>query len=160
MPCISYGQKVEAGVKSSPKSFGAVLDIRGKQTTSRMEICADLYRVLDGSCSSPGYRIGYQMSFPLIDKALSECCQFLFEAGPGMTAGYVRDGNKALGLMGGLSGIAVIDLIFNKITISCAANAVLGFHLNYQNSESGTLELYINGLKQAWMPEISIKYRF
>ena len=156
---ISRGQRIEAGVKSSAKSFGAALDIRG-QSTSRFEICADLYKVIDGTFSSPGYRAGYQISFPLICKDLSESCTFRFEAGPGMTAGFVRDGDKDRGLLGGVSGIAVIDLIFNKLTISCSATAILGFHLNYHNSEFGTLELYRNGLKYAGIPEITIKYRF
>ena len=155
---ISRGQRIEAGVKSSAKSFGAALDIRGRQSTSRFEICADLYKVIDGTFSSPGYRAGYQISFPLICKDLSESCTFRFEAG--MTAGFVRDGDKDRGLLGGVSGIAVIDLIFNKLTISCSATAILGFHLNYHNSEFGTLELYRNGLKYAGIPEITIKYRF
>ena len=77
-----------------------------------------------------------------------------------MTAGFVRDGDKDRGLLGGVSGIAVIDLIFNKLTISCSATAIFGFHLNYHNSEFGTLELYRNGLKYAGIPEITIKYRF
>ena len=157
---ISRGQRIEAGVKSSAKSFGAALNIRGRQSTSRFEICADLYKVIDGTFSSPGYRAGYQISFPLICKDLSESCTFRFEAGPGMTAGFVRDGDKDRGLLGGVSGIAVIDLIFNKLTISCSATAILGFHLNYHNSEFGTLELYRNGLKYAGIPEIAIKYRF
>lgn len=136
------------------------MDIRGRQTTSRVFICADLYNVLDGTYTSPGYRAGYYMSFPLITKELSDDCHFAFEAGPGMTAGLVRDAKKDRGVMAGLSGIAAIDLIFKKITITCSAMAILGFHLDYENSETGTLELYLNGLKQSWMPEISIKYRF
>ena len=38
--------------------------------------------------------------------------------------------------------------------------AILGFHLNYHNSEFGTLDLYRNGLKYSGIPEITIKYRF
>lgn len=151
---------MEAGVITSARSFGAVVDIRGRQTTSRVVICTDLYNVLDGTYPSPGYRAGYYMSFPLITKELSDDCRFAFEAGPGMTAGFVRDAKKDRGVMAGLSGIAAIDLIFKKITISCSAMAILGFHLDYRDSNTGILELYHNGLKEAWMPEISIKYRF
>ena len=160
IPQMIYGQKVEAGFLTSAKSFGAVLAIKGRQTTSRMEICTDLYKVIDGTYSSPGYSVGYQMSFPLIDKELDNDVRFAFEAGPGMTAGYVRDWKKGIGIMAGLSGIAVIDMMFRKVTISFSATAILGFHLDGRKSDNMTLDLYRNGLSRAWMPEISLKYRF
>lgn len=157
----SYGQKVEVGLLSSPRSVGIAIDVGSRSSnTSLVRLYTDLYAVISGKYQTPGVKADYHITFQLAEKTFSDGTRARVIVGPGVCTGYARDVGKERGLVVGLSAISYIDLIFKPLSISAGLSGALGCHINVESAYGGTLSLYQNGLTKFWMPEISIKYRF
>ena len=108
---------------------------------------------------------------PGISTSLS--CNFIFKewesnngnmlcafAGPGITAGIASDLYKDRRYFFGLKGRAGIECRFDRgVAISASLNPVIGSHLVIRN-EYLEMTYYRNGLLNAVLPEIGIKYTF
>lgn len=132
----------------------------GYENISLLRVYADLYKVLDGHCTSPGYKADYHILFPLFDRKCKEDISYRITAGPGAAAGYARDTGKSCGIVAGVSAMASMDFSLRSFSVSLGFSAVLGCHLGFATRHENTLEWYKNGLTKAWIPEITIKYRF
>ena len=87
----------------------------------------------------------------------TEICAF---AGPGMTVGIANDLHKDRGYFFGLKGRAGIECSFDRgVAVSVCLNPVLGSHLVIRD-EYLEMTYYRNGLLNAVLPEIGIKYTF
>ena len=160
-PLRAAAQKAELGIMSSPRSAGIALLLSGKGgSRSLIRTYVDLYKVIDGTCKSPGYKIDYHILYPLFDRSCPDGLSFHLSAGPGVTAGYVRDRGKEIGAAAGLSGVVSIAIVFRSVTVSAGFSAALGCHMNFSNIHENTLEFYKNGVYQSYIPEITIRYRF
>ena len=144
--CVA--QKVEMGILSSPKHVGITSVFNSKSgTSSILRLYADMYGVLDGMYSSPGYIADYHALFPINSKTLDSGACLDLRAGPGAMAGCAYDRN--------------VDFKFNvPVVISLGFSGTLGCHVVVNNDFGGTLRIYKNGVYDAWKPELSIRYRF
>ncbi|MGM9738505.1 MAG: hypothetical protein ACI3ZT_08870 [Candidatus Cryptobacteroides sp.] len=151
----------EVGIVSSPRSAGIAVQMESRyENISVLRIYADLYKVLDGHYSSPGYKADYHILFPLFDRKCKDDISYRITAGPGAAAGYARDAGKSCGVVAGVSAMASMDFSLRSFSVSLGFSAVLGCHLGFATRHENTLEWYKNGLTKAWIPEITIKYRF
>lgn len=81
-------------------------------------------------------------------------------AGPGIAVGISDDFHKDKGYFIGLKGRAGIECGFSRnISLSASINPMLGSHLTVQG-EHLEMNTFINGLLDAFIPEIGIKYMF
>ena len=81
-------------------------------------------------------------------------------AGPGVTAGIASDLHKDRGYFFGLKGRAGIECRFDRgVAISACLSPVVGSHLVIRD-EYLEMTYYRNGLVNAVLPEIGIKYTF
>lgn len=81
-------------------------------------------------------------------------------AGPGVAAGMSYDFRKGDGYFFGLKGRLGIECLFDrKVSLSICLAPVLGMHM-MQVEEHLEMKYYRNGLINAIIPEIGIKYLF
>ncbi|MGM9742305.1 MAG: hypothetical protein ACI3ZC_04535 [Candidatus Cryptobacteroides sp.] len=160
-PLRATGQKAELGVISSPRSAGIALLLSGKgENRSLIRTYVDLYKVIDGTCETPGYKVDYHMLYRVCDRKFSDDFSLNLSAGPGAAAGYVHDKGKNRGLGLGLSGAFIMALEFRSVTLAAGISAILGCHVSSSRLHDKTLDFYKNGVYQSYIPEITISYRF
>lgn len=100
--------KSYAGTFYSPASTGISFHVPSKSLSFHsFDLGAELTDMLDGGSSRAGVRIGYHRMFTILHGILpSSAFPWQLYAGPGLTAGYVREHNSPLGYMGGVSAAA------------------------------------------------------
>lgn len=155
------GQNAELGVLSSPIHAGLTSRFTLKSgTPSMLRLYMDLYGVLDGS-HSLGCKADYHVLFPFCEKQLKGGSSLEISAGPGAMVGYAYDIKEPQGLVAGLSAALSADFRFKApVVVSLGFSGVLGCHILHYRNGGGTLKIYRNGICEAWIPEIGIKYRF
>ena len=160
-PLRATGQRAELGIISSPRSAGIALLLSGKSgNRSLIRTYVDLYKVMDGTCEVPGYKVDYHILYQVYDRSFSDDFALILSAGPGAVAGYVRDKGKERGLGLGLSGAFIMSMEFRSVKLSAGISAVLGCHVSSSRLHDRTLDFYQNGVYQSYIPEITISYSF
>ncbi len=173
--CLPAGAQ-EAGFFNSPKGFGAQYRFASSETAFHSATAfVDIYGIPTSRCSSPGFRVNLSRQYILKRIENNGVCYSVY-AGPGITAGVVRDHDKGRSLLdmtsliGGnpgfviaLSGDAGCRFGFGKrvaLDLSFAVDA--GIHVRRNEKESGymatSLSVYNNGLLQALYPQITVLF--
>ena len=140
----------------SPKGVGLSMEfVHDAESFSAFSLTADLIDIISGVSSSPGVKLTYH--YNLIGKSWGEG-RFAFYAGPGLTAGYVRNLDNHFGFMGGLSGDAGLRVrCLHSILLSLEFQADLALHGKKQHPDVG---LYRAGFKHSYYPHLRIQYAF
>lgn len=167
---VTAGQ-AEISAQSIMKAAGAEFAFTGigislqKYTLSRsafhdITIAADLQDVLTGQSRLPGVRISYTMDYVLAT-ASTDTFTLRWFAGPGFTAGYVRDMKSGFGIMAGICGNAGAEFSFRvPVCISISFTPCLATHISY-GSGIPNLDLYRSGIiLQSISPKLGIRYEF
>ena len=130
--------------------------------TGEGRILADFENILIGHNARPGTRIQFFRNYILHETVVSEDLSIRVLSGPGMTAGLVRDHDKEAGYLFAVSVSGGVDLVFRQAPVSVyvGLSADLGAHLTVRNRYDNTMTFYQNGIRRAWYPEVSVKYRF
>ncbi|MBR3284645.1 MAG: hypothetical protein IKI70_00010 [Bacteroidales bacterium] len=149
------------GTIHSPKGFGVFADFlwTGRGFNS-FGFYADIYGISSLKASVPGIRFSFLHNVVLKQGSLGEGdATYSLFAGPGLMAGYVMDRDVRQGFAAGVSGDAGVRFDFpSSFAVCIFLQADLALHMKMHSQT--TLSLYQNGLYQAWMPVLSISYRF
>lgn len=124
------------------------------------DLRAEMGEVFRNTTGIPGISTSLSCNFTLKEWESHNgniICAF---AGPGVTAGIASDLYKDRGYFFGLKGRAGIECRFDRgVAISASLNPVIGSHLVIRD-EYLEMTYYRNGLLNAVLPEICIKYTF
>lgn len=120
----------------------------------------DLEDVLDGESRVPGIRISYVIDYIFAETQTAHFFLRWF-AGPGVTAGYVRDMRKGPGIMAGICGNVGVEFSFSvPVCISLSFMPSLAAHISYSDGIP-EMNLYRCGLmRHTLSPRIGIRYEF
>ena len=166
----------EAGFFNSPKGFGAQWRFPVHEGVFHSATAfADIYGIPTSRCSSPGFRFNFSRQY-VFKELESDGVKFMLYAGPGISAGVVRDHDKGRGLdltsligenpgfMLAISGDAGCRFDFGKrvaLDLSFAADA--GIHVRRNEKEGDyfatSVSIYNNGLIQIIYPQITVLFR-
>lgn len=155
------------GVINSPKSFGVSLGIAqdDRRIYNTVNLTADLEGILGGTESTPGVKFTWLHENILKRGVIRDDVAYAFFVGGGFSTGYVKDHgapDRNHGAILGLSaGTGVIFLFKANIDISISMTGEFGMQLR-KDETFGTLDLswYENGVIKAWIPQITLYYRF
>jgi len=141
----------------SPKGVGACSSFKHESGAfGTLDLTADLIDILDGTSSTPGIKAAYH--YNLVLKSWAEGKYELY-AGPGLTAGWVRDTHNHVGLMGGLSGDAGLRVhCLHSMLISVEWQ--VDFALQFKNRYNPDMSLYAAGFRLPYIPYVRIQYCF
>ena len=152
------------------KSLGASYSISGlginyeyniyQECFINADIRAETLAVFMNRNNNPGISASLSCNFIIKEwKSRNDNSVSLF-AGPGITIGMSDDFRKDLGYFFGLKGRIGAECRFDRhIAISVSLNPVIGSHLIVME-EHVEMKYYKNGLINAVLPEIGIKYIF
>ena len=164
------------GLYNSPKGFGATVRFAEKDGIFHTIVgYIDIYGVPTSRCSYPGIRFNASRQYIFAREERGEI-NMTFYAGPGITAGYVRDHDKGRGidfvsLFGNTEGIAVavsgdVGCRFDfpgPVSLDLSFTADLGIHMRRNEMEwnyfSPSVSIFNNGLIQALYPQLTILFR-
>ena len=156
-------RELMGGIFNSPKGFGiSISNLSPHSSASTLVIYADLSDVIQGRNNYPGIKATYILAMTQKQHTYRDGTAGMLFAGPGVSAGYVRDhGRPEFGMMAALSASGGYLLKFNNgIDIILALSADLGIHISKGSDNSPHLGMYKNGLRQAIYPEIIIGFKF
>jgi len=141
----------------SPKGVGLCASFRQDPGTfGTLDLTADLIDILDGTSSTPGIKFAYHYNLVLKSWGGDK---YVFYAGPGLTAGRVRDTHNHLGLMAGLSGAAGLSVrCLHSMLVSVEWQA--DFALQFKNRYHPDMSLYTAGFRLPYLPYVRIQYCF
>lgn len=156
------GHSFSLGTFHSPKGFGFCAEtVKDSLSFDAFTLIADMHGVLTGEHPRPGVKFTYTRNivFKSIDKG-----NYIIDlyAGPGVTAGYLRDMHKSYGFMAGLSCLSGARYSFPtnlSVSIELCADIALEINRNQRHS-SYELSLYKSGICHAFFPQLRIQYRF
>ena len=150
------------GTFHSPKGIGLCLDVQQESTSfDSFNVLCDLFGILRGEYSRPGVKATYYRGIILKHRDRGDFSSELY-AGPGVTAGYVRDIHEPLSLVAGMAGVAGYRMYFNgkRLTISLESGIDLALELNRNNRYKKTdLKLYQAGIFHVFYPQVRILYK-
>ena len=110
--------------------------------------------------NDPGISASLSCNFNIIEWKSRNDNIISFFAGPGIAFGIAEDFRKDMGYFIGLKGRIGAECSFDRhISISASLNPMIGSHLVIME-EHVEMKYYRNGLINAILPEISIKYMF
>lgn len=169
--CFIAAGQTSLSAQGKMKAAGAEFALTGiginlqKYTSSRtsfhnISIDMDMKDVLSGRSRVPGVRMSYTMDYILATASTASFTLRWF-AGPGFTAGYVRDMRKGFGIMAGICGNAGAEFSFMvPVCISISFTPCLATHISYSSGTPG-LDIYRSGLLiQSVSPRVGIRYEF
>lgn len=153
---------------AQPRSAGGVFSFSGIECSyqhdisdsSFVEIRAgiDFDGILEGYTMFPGARLGVGYDFVFLERRYPSGDLSLY-AGPGFTAGFVREG-RDFGFMAGLTGEAGVEYRFRvPVILSLSFAPVVGLFLHKDGNQT-KLDSYMNGLRYSYYPRVGIKYSF
>ncbi len=165
----------EAGLFSSPKGVGAVFRLPQKDNVFHSAtFYVDVYGVITSRCSYPGYKLNLSRQY-VFKRFQRDGYSMTLYAGPGISAGFVRDHDKRRGidfsslmsdnqgLMFALSGDAGCRFDFDgRVALDLSFTAEAGVHVRRnereQNYPATYLSVYNNGLMQVLYPQLTILF--
>lgn len=176
LTALPVGAQESLGLYNSVKGFGAVVRTAPSEGIFH-SACAfiDIYGVPTSRCSYPGIRVNASRYYTLGQSARGDI-NYRFYAGPGVTAGYVRDHDKGRGidlvsLFGDNEGVALAlsgggGCLFDfggRVCLDLSLTADIGVHIRRNEDERGyfapSLSIYNNGLIQALYPQLTILFK-
>ena len=162
--CQAPAQEVKSltfGTFHSPKGLGICLGVQQEASSfDSFDVIADMFGILSGDYTRPGVKATYYRGIILKHREGTEFSTDLY-AGPGVTAGYVRDIHEPLSIVAGMSGVAGGRLLFERkrLIINFEAGMDLALELNRNNRYKKTdLKLYQAGIFHIFYPQIRIQY--
>lgn len=168
MPVLAFGASAQdysslgIGTFHSPKGLGVCMELQAdKSMFDSFDIIADMYGVLTGQYSTPGIKATYCRNIILKHIDREDCALDLY-AGPGVTAGYVRDIHEPYSLVAGMAGSAGCRMDFYKknIIIYMELGVDLAGEFNRDNRfKTLNLNIYKSGIYHIFYPQVRILYR-
>ena len=173
LAAIPAGAQESLGIFNSPKGFGAEVRFPERGGAFHMaRVFVDIYGVATSRCSYPGYRAIFSRQYILGQRQFDGGKATLY-AGPGITAGYVRDHDKGRGVdlsslvsdnegfVLALNGDIGCRFDFGRlISLDLSFATDLGLHMRRNENEPDFFALnasiYNNGLIQTICPQLSI----
>lgn len=155
-------------LEAQPRSAGGVFSFSGIECSYQhgisdstfVEIRAgiDFDGILEGYTMFPGVRLGIGYDFVFLKRSFPSGDLSLY-AGPGFTAGFVREGQD-FGFMAGLTGEAGLEYRFRvPVILSVSFAPVIGLFL-HKDENQAKLDSYMNGLRYSYYPRVGIRYSF
>jgi len=173
---LSIRAQESLGLFNSLKGFGAAARFQERDGIFHSAYAyIDIYGVATGRCSNPGIRFNVSRQYVLGRKDLGDV-DLTFYAGPGITAGYVRDHDKGRGvdleslmadndgIMAALSADAGCRFDFNgRVALDLSLEGDLGVHIRRNEKEEGyfapSLSIFNNGWMQVLYPQFTILFK-
>ncbi len=156
-----YAQSKALGTSYSISGIGISYEHNlNKECFINADLRAETLAVFMNRDNNPGISASIICNFIIREwKSGNDNSIYLF-AGPGMTIGMGDDYRKDLGFFFGLKGRIGAECRFDRhIAISVSLNPVIGSHLIVME-EHVEMKYYKNGLINAVLPEIGVKYIF
>ena len=153
---VSRGQW-SLGTIHSVKGVGFCADVfRDADSFCSFTLTADLPDIINGQSSTPGLKA--TCHYNLILREWKEGKYRLY-AGPGLTAGHVRNLDIHLGAMGGVSADAGLRVsCLHSLSVSVELQA--DFALLFKNRYNPDMGLYRAGFLHSYYPHVRIQYDF
>jgi len=150
------------GTFHSPKGLGLCIESQQEDKSfDSLDIVADAFGILRGDYSTPGIKATYYRGI-ILKHRHGEDCDADFYAGPGVTAGYVRDIHEPFSAVAGMSGVIGGRLYFDRkrLVVCMEAGLDLALELNRNNRYRNIdLSLYKAGIYHVFYPQVRILYR-
>lgn len=157
------------GAFNSPKGFGIVLESRHPVAFNTYIIYLDMYGMFSPRTDIPGAKACFSRNYILNTKDCGEAELDLY-LGPGCSAGFVQDlerGNAPLernpGAMLALSCTGGMRVRYKKAPVCLDLSFRSEFGVHFRQDEilaTENVSLYMNGLSQTIVPQLSILYCF
>lgn len=158
----AQGRIKAAGAEFAFTGIGVSLQKYTSPMTSfhNISLEMDLEDVLDGESRVPGIRMSYVIDF-IFAATQTRTFTLRWFAGPGFTAGYVRDVHRGPGIMAGICGNAGAEFSFSvPVCISISFMPSLATHISYSDGMP-VMNLYRCGIMlHTLSPRIGIRYEF
>lgn len=158
----AQGRVKAAGAEFAFTGIGISLQKYTSPMTSfhNISLEMDLEDVLDGESRVPGIRMSYVIDF-IFAATRTNTFTLRWFAGPGFTAGYVRDVNSGPGIMAGICGNAGAEFSFRvPVCISISFMPSLATHISYSDGMP-EMNLYRCGIMlHSLSPRLGIRYEF
>lgn len=124
------------------------------------DIRAEMGEVFRNATDIPGISASFSCNFVFKEWKSTNGSALCAFAGPGISAGIVNDLHKDRGYFFGIKGRVGLEGIFDRrVSISVSLNPIIGSHLIVRE-EYLEMAYYRNGLLNAILPEIGIKFLF
>lgn len=150
------------GTFQSPKGIGVCWELQQDlEFFDSFDIIADMFGILNGDYSRPGYKATYCRDIILKHFHHDEYKLDLY-AGPGITAGYVRDIHEPLSIVAGLAGSGGCRLFFDnkRLIVYLEIGLDLAAEVNRNNRyKTIDLDIYKSGIVHAFYPQVRILYK-
>lgn len=150
------------GSFQSPKGIGASFEIQKEPNFfDSYDIITDMFGILKGDYSRPGFKATYCRGIILRQFIHDEYTADLY-AGPGVTAGYVRDIHEPFSLVAGMTGAAGCRLYFDsrRLVVHIELGVDLAAEFNRNNRfKRIDLDIYKSGLLHFFYPQVRLLYR-
>ena len=162
----------DLGIYNSIKGVGLTLQLpSGGSEFDAFTVITEVYGIPTGRTEKAGVKFNYSHNI-IFHQTEFENALLSFYAGPGVSAGYLRDAELGIhenhlvplkhkpGFMLALSGTVGSHLHFSrKLSLDISLTADLGIHMRRDETlNSIGLNLYKNGIFQALYPQLSILY--
>lgn len=159
----AFSQNNSLGIFNSPKGFG--LDYcrlcEDKAFFNTFNLYADMAGVFSGEAACPGIKFDFCHDIVIKDVPAGQS-RCLIYAGPGISAGYLRDFKaETPGFMLGLNCSAGAKFIFERgFSLDIGFGAEIGMDLCKKNGlyDTAVTTLYKNGLIRFLFPQLKIEY--
>lgn len=155
-------KSLSLGTFHSPKGLGFCIESQQEyKSFDSFDIIADMFGLLRGDYSTPGIKATYYRGIILMHRHGEECDADLY-AGPGVTAGYVRDIHEPFSTVAGMAGVIGGRLYFDRkrLVVCMEAGMDLAMELNRNNRYRNIdLTLYQAGIYHIFYPQVRILYR-
>ena len=160
-PAQEY-KSLSLGTFHSPNGLGLCFQSQQEEKSfDSLDVIADTFGILRGDYSSPGFKATYYRGI-ILSQRHGEGCDADFYAGPGVTAGYVRDIHEPFSAVAGMSGVIGGRLYFDskRLVVCFEAGLDLALEMN-RNNRYGNLNLtiYRAGIYHVFYPQVRILYR-
>ena len=155
-------KSLSIGTFHSPKGLGLCMEVWQESTSfDTFDIIADMFGVLNGSHSKPGIKATYCRDIVLKHIVREEYDLDLY-AGPGITAGYVRDINEPLSFVAGMTGSAGCRLFFDsrRVVVCFELGVDLAAEVNRNNRfRNVDLNIYKSGILHSFYPQVRLLWQ-
>lgn len=166
MTTAAYGQAVrsELGAVYSPKEIGVTYTSSSSSGAPwhMVRIVADVMEVVKGENREPGVRGEYFIAYPLMTWESVNGNVIDVVAGPGTVLGLIRDHRSFhYSALAGLQGMfGIYGHISSGFVLGVSFSGGFGLCFSAKDSHDTKLSYWKHGIYQAFIPEISIAYRF
>ena len=155
-------KSISLGTFHSPKGLGfCIASQQEDKSFDSFDIISDTFGILRGDYSTPGIKATYYRGI-ILRHSHREDCDADFYAGPGVTAGYVRDIHEPFSAVAGMSGVIGGRLYFDRkrLMVCMEAGLDLALEMNRNNRYRNIdLSIYKAGIYHVFYPQVRILYR-